>query len=84
VADAGIKAVTGVKGMPRVRGRDDCRVVGLNAEHTRIEITDPKSDLAPGDLLWLFPAYGDLVASLHDRIYGVRGEAVEHVWDITG
>ena len=84
VADAGIKAVTGLKGMPRVRGRDDCRVVALNAEHTRIEITDPKSDLAPGDLLWLFPAYGDLVASLHDRIHGVRGEAVEHVWDITG
>ncbi len=84
VADAGIKAVTGVKGMPRVRGRDDCWVVGLNAEHTRIEITDPKSDLAPGDLLWLFPAYGDLVASLHDRIFGVRGEAVEHEWDITG
>ena len=84
VADAGIKAVTGVKGMPRVRGRDDCRVVGLNAEHTRIEITDPKSNLAPGDLLWLFPAYGDLVASLHDRIYGVRGETVEQVWEITG
>ena len=84
VADAGIKAVTGVNGMPKVRGRDDCRVVGLNAEHTRIEITDPESDLAPGDLLWLFPSYGDLAASLHDQIFGVRGETVEHVWDITG
>ena len=83
-ADAGIKAVTGVKGLPRVRGRDDCRVIALNAEHTRIEVTDPDSDLAPGDILWLFPSYGDLVASLHDRIYGVRGETVEHVWPITG
>ncbi len=83
-ADAGIKAVTGVKGLPRIRDREDCHVDNLNAEHTRITIDNPASDLAPGDLLWLFPAYGDLVASLHRRIYGVRGEKVEHVWEITG
>jgi 3-hydroxy-D-aspartate aldolase len=84
VADAGIKAVTGVNGMPKIRDRIDCHVVGLNAEHTRIELHTPNSDLAPGDLLWLFPSYGDLVASLHREIYGVRGESVEHVWPVTG
>ena len=84
VADAGIKAVTGVNGMPKIRDRNDCQVVGLNAEHTRIALRNPDADLAPGDLLWLFPSYGDLVASLHTEIYGVRGESVEHVWPITG
>tara|TARA_B100001123_G_scaffold412227_1_gene509279 strand:- start:9354 stop:10376 length:1023 start_codon:yes stop_codon:yes gene_type:complete len=84
VANAGIKSVTGVKGMPTIMGRTDCEVEALNAEHTRIRILNPKASLNPGDLLLLAPAYGDLVTSLsHDRIYAIRDDQVEHIWCIS-
>jgi len=84
VANAGIKSVTGVKGMPTILGRTDCEVEALNAEHTRIRMLNPNASLNPGDILLLAPAYGDLITSLsHDRIYAIRDDQVEHIWCIS-
>ncbi len=83
VADAGIKAVTGFRGPPAVRDRDDCKASGLSAEHVSLDLTSD-SDLAVGDLLWLAPTWGDGVSALHDRIHAIRASSVEHVWPIDG
>ena len=82
VADGGIKALTGFRGVPTIRDRDDCEPVGLSAEHLSLDLT-PDSDLAIGDLLWLAPAYGDGLSAIHSRIYAIRDGAVEHVWPIS-
>ena len=82
VADGGIKALTGFRGVPTIRDRDDCEPVGLSAEHLSLDLT-PDSDLAIGDLLWMAPAYGDGLSAIHSRIYAIRDGAVEHVWPIS-
>ncbi len=51
-------------------------------EHGRLTIADP--DRAPrlGDRIEFFPPHCDPTINLYDRLYAMRGDTVEGVWDI--
>jgi D-serine deaminase-like pyridoxal phosphate-dependent protein len=51
-------------------------------EHGRLTITDP--DRAPrlGDRVEFFPPHCDPTINLYDRLYAMRGDRVEAVWEI--
>ncbi|MBA3661444.1 MAG: alanine racemase [Gammaproteobacteria bacterium] len=86
IGNAGFKAVGWhpFGGLPAPRDRQDLRVIGLSAEHTKLEsVTPPASvDLMRGDKVVLIAAYTDALGFLHKKIYGIRNDYVEVVWDI--
>lgn len=84
IGNAGFKSVGWhpFGGLPQPRDRKDLQVIGLSAEHTKIEAInkiDPVQ-LSRGDKLVLIPGYTDAMGFLHKEIYAIRDDHVEHVW----
>ncbi len=86
IANAGFKSVGlhPMAGFPGFRDRDDLQVAGLSAEHTRIipANTAKGVSLCRGDKLVLIPGYTDAMGFLHNKIYAIRHDQVEYVWEI--
>ena len=82
IIDSGRKTLSMELIMPEVAGRDDIRVMGLNAEHGTLELAPSAQNLKIGDRLELIPGYGDLTTVLHDELYGYRQGRLEAIWPI--
>lgn len=69
-------------GLPQPRDRHDLKVIGLSAEHTKFEAVDQAKaiEVNRGDKIVLIPGYTDAMGFLHRKIYGIRKDRVEHVW----
>jgi 3-hydroxy-D-aspartate aldolase len=94
MGNAGFKAVGWhpFGGLPQPRDRHDLKVIGLSAEHTKFEGVAQASSVecnaqvkAPANVSWgdkivLIPGYTDAMGFLHRKIYGIRKDRVEHVW----
>ena len=81
VADAGAKALGGLKGLPRVEGRSGVEPVDMDTDRTVFQVADGVA-LEVGDQLTLIPGQQDAMVSRWDRFIGVRNGVVEIVWDI--
>jgi D-serine deaminase-like pyridoxal phosphate-dependent protein len=53
-------------------------------EHGRLTVTEPGRLPRLGDRIEFFPPHCDPTINLYDRLYAMRGDKVEAVWDITG
>lgn len=82
VVDVGVKAMSGERGLPSVKGITGLQVRDLHAEHANIEILDPSVQIEVGDRLEIWVQYHDGTINLHDQMYGIRGEKVEEVFKI--
>lgn len=82
VLDAGVKAISGERGLCAVKGDDAMRVTALHAEHALVDIGGSASPIGVGDKLELAVQYHDGTVHLHRRMYGVRAGAVEEVFAI--
>lgn len=81
VVDAGQKTMNGWLALPVVRDAIGARLVSLNSEHGVLELESPEVPIRVGDKIDFVVGYGDYTVNLHDRIYAVRNEIVEAVWD---
>jgi D-serine deaminase-like pyridoxal phosphate-dependent protein len=84
VADAGRKTTSSQFSMPEAKDRAGITVAGLSAEHALLNLDNPSPAIKVGDKLELISGYSDMTVFLHDRIYGIRNDHVEVVWDILG
>lgn len=82
VADAGLKAISGERGLPSVKGIDGLNLRALHAEHAAIDLVDPCAPVDVGDKIELAVRYHDGTVHLHQRMYGVRKGIVEEVFTI--
>jgi D-serine deaminase-like pyridoxal phosphate-dependent protein len=82
VVDAGVKAISGERGLPSVKGISGLKLKALHAEHAPIEILEPTVRVEVGDKIEIAVQYHDGTIHLHDRIYGIRNGAVERVFSI--
>jgi D-serine deaminase-like pyridoxal phosphate-dependent protein len=85
ILDVGSKSITPDYdrfGIPEARDLDGLLLSALHEEHGLARLENPSRDLRPGDVLELIPGHGCSTLSLHDRLYGVRGETVEAIWPI--
>jgi D-serine deaminase-like pyridoxal phosphate-dependent protein len=82
VVDAGVKALSGERGLPLVKGTGGLFVKALHAEHAIIEITDPSVSVEVGDKLEIWVHYHDGTINLHGRMYGIRNGGVEEIFPI--
>jgi D-serine deaminase-like pyridoxal phosphate-dependent protein len=56
----------------------------MNEEHGFVDVRRAGLDLAVGDRLRILPNHICTAMNLHERVYGVRGERVETVWEVAG
>jgi D-serine deaminase-like pyridoxal phosphate-dependent protein len=82
VVDAGVKAISGERGLPSVKGISGLKLKALHAEHAPIEILDPAVPVEVGDKIEIAVHYHDGTINLHRRMYGIRNGAVERVFTI--
>jgi D-serine deaminase-like pyridoxal phosphate-dependent protein len=82
VVDAGVKAISGERGLPSVKNVAGLKLKALHAEHAPIEITDPKVNVEVGDKIELAVHYHDGTIHLHERMYGIRNGKVEQIFSI--
>ena len=56
----------------------------MNEEHGFLDVRKAGVELAVGDRLRIIPNHICAAVNLHERVYGVRGDRVEAVWDVVG
>ena len=82
VLDAGMKAISSEKGLPRIKDFEGLRLSALHAEHGVVQIKGSSTSLSVGDKVELWVAYSDATLHLHRDMYGVRNGIVEEVFKI--
>jgi len=84
MVDAGLKAFSTDKPFPPEPVERPGITYGFAGdEHGRLTITDPSRAPKLGERIEFFPPHCDPTINLYDRIYIVRGQAVESVWEIS-
>jgi D-serine deaminase-like pyridoxal phosphate-dependent protein len=61
----------------------NARLHKVNEEHGYVDFSAYDTMPKVGDILHIIPVHTCVVTNLHNRIYGVRGENIEQVWDVT-
>jgi D-serine deaminase-like pyridoxal phosphate-dependent protein len=82
VVDAGIKALSGERGLPSIKDYQLLRFKAMHAEHGVIEMEDGDVHIDVGDVIEIFVHYQDGTMNLYDRMFGVRNGIVEEVFPI--
>ena len=60
----------------------DARFHQANEEHGFLDFTGCSSMPNVGDIVHIIPVHTCVVTNLHSQIYGVRGDAIEQIWDV--
>lgn len=56
----------------------------MNEEHGYVDMRRAKREFDIGDRVRVIPNHVCVAVNLHPNIYGVRGDLVEHVWEVEG
>jgi 3-hydroxy-D-aspartate aldolase len=85
MVDAGLKAFSTDKPFPpEAVERPGVDYGFAGDEHGRLTLTDPSRAPRLGERIEFFPPHCDPTINLYDRIYAMRGDTVEAVWDVAG
>ena len=60
----------------------EARLHKVNEEHGYVDFSDCEALPQVGDVVHIIPVHTCVVTNLHNRLYGVRGENIEQVWDV--
>ena len=77
ILNAGLKALSGERGLGGVLDAPDLQVTALHAEHAIVARLDGAPQHRVGDRLRLTVPYSDGTVHLHRRMWGHRGDRVE-------
>ena len=84
MVDGGFKAFSTDKPFPPLAvERPGVSYEFAGDEHGRLTITDPSRAPRLGERIEFFPPHCDPTFNLYDRVYVVRGQAVDSVWEIS-
>ena len=83
VTDAGLMSISVAAGKPEMIGVENLEVEELHAENTVLRITGP-SEIQVENKIEFIPSYLDATVNHHSKIYGVRKEHVETIWNTLG
>ncbi|MCY4063400.1 MAG: alanine racemase [Chloroflexi bacterium] len=60
----------------------DARLHKVNEEHGYVDCSASPSPPLVGDIVHIIPVHTCVVTNLHNQLYGVRGDAIEQVWNV--
>jgi D-serine deaminase-like pyridoxal phosphate-dependent protein len=84
MVDGGLKAFSTDKPFPPAPvERPGITFEFAGDEHGRLTITDPSRAPRLGERIEFFPPHCDPTFNLYDRVYVVRGQTVEGIWEIS-
>lgn len=84
IFDAGFKSLPTWHAVPKPVGLSKVEAIRTSAEHGKVLLVEPDHSVQVGDAFDFLVGYGDETLCLHDRLYGIRHDAVEVVWEIQG
>ncbi len=82
VIDAGRNAISYDQGLPVVEGLEGVKLVSLYDEHGILEIKNSNVELEVGEKIELAPTHPCTTVALHDKMFCVKDDLLEDVWDI--
>jgi D-serine deaminase-like pyridoxal phosphate-dependent protein len=56
----------------------------MNEEHGYVDMEKAERSFSVGDRVHVIPNHVCVVVNLHEKVYGVRGDQVEQVWNVEG
>ncbi len=61
----------------------EAKIYKLNEEHAYVDFS--QSDVQPqvGDIFHLIPVHTCVVTNLHNQVFGMRGDKIEKVFDVS-
>ncbi|MDA0206342.1 MAG: alanine racemase [Acidobacteria bacterium] len=62
----------------------EARIYKQNEEHGHVDFREAGERPRIGDRLRVIPNHVCVCVNLHEKMYGIRGDRVEHVWDVRG
>jgi len=84
VIDMGRKAMHTNYGLPEVKNPLGAKAIGLSQEHGKVELDGAARGLKIGDKIeWWVRDANDTI-NLYNKVYGIRDDIVEAVWDMPG
>ena len=60
----------------------EARFHKMNEEHGFVDLTGVERQFAVGDRVHVIPNHICVAVNLHERVYGVRGDRVEKIWNV--
>ena len=91
IVDGGSKTFTSDPARPggadrygRVTEDPAVRFYKMSEEHGFLDVREAQRTIRIGDRLRIVPNHICTAVNMHEKIYGVRGEAVEKVWKVAG
>jgi D-serine deaminase-like pyridoxal phosphate-dependent protein len=60
----------------------EAKIYQLNEEHAYVDFSACEGRPVIGEVVHVVPVHTCVVTNLHDRLYGVRGETIECVWEV--
>lgn len=67
-----------------MREAPEAKFVKMNEEHGYIDLAHARDRFRVGDRVHILPNHICTAVNLHERVYGIRGEQVERIWDVEG
>ena len=58
------------------------RIYKLNEEHAFVDLTACDQRPAIGERVHVIPVHACVVTNLHNRVFGLRGEFIEEIWNV--
>ena len=91
IIDAGSKTLSSDRhhagdgrGFGMVKTDRDAELEQLSEEHGHLNISRSSREYRVGERIEIIPNHVCSTVNMHNRIYGVKGERVETVWEVTG
>jgi D-serine deaminase-like pyridoxal phosphate-dependent protein len=89
IVDGGSKTFSSdglVDGSDSLHGRvieaPEARFLRMNEEHGYVALEGTGAHFQVGDRVRIIPNHICVAVNLHEKIYGIRGDQVEHVWTV--
>jgi len=82
IIDGGLKTFSETEGFAKAKSMTGIELYQLDEEHGFLKLIDPGLDLHVGDAIEFIPAYASTTVNLHDKLYVMKGNKVEHIWRI--
>jgi D-serine deaminase-like pyridoxal phosphate-dependent protein len=82
IIDAGRNSISHDLGLPLVEGLEGVKLRSLWDEHGVLEIKNFDSKLDVGDKIELVPTHPCTTIGLHDKMFCIKDDVLEFVWDI--
>jgi D-serine deaminase-like pyridoxal phosphate-dependent protein len=60
----------------------EARFHKMNEEHGFVDLTGVERQFAVGDRVRVIPNHICVAVNLHERVYGLRGDRVEEIWNV--